>query len=71
MKLVESARYQGRPAIVIIVSSGSGYLAWVVTPGWVASGCSATSRDVLARTTLPGNLRALGSVHWYASQMRG
>jgi hypothetical protein len=54
VKLVQSARYQGRPAIVIIVSSGSGYLAWVVTPGWVAPGCSATSAGVLARTTLPG-----------------
>ncbi len=54
LKLVESAYYQGRPAIVIIVSSGSGYLAWVVTPGWVAPGCSATSAGVLARTTLPG-----------------
>ncbi len=54
LKLVESAYYQGRPAIVIIVSSGSGYLAWVVTPGWVAPGCSATSAGVLASTTLPG-----------------
>jgi hypothetical protein len=48
-KLAESAYYQSRPAIVIVVSSGDGYLAWVVTPG-----CSATSADVLARTTLPG-----------------
>ena len=54
LKLVESAYYQGRSAIVIIVSSGSGYLAWVVTPGWVAPGCSATSAGVLARTALPG-----------------
>jgi len=54
VKLVESAHYQGRPAIIIIVSSGSGYLAWVVTPGWVAPGCSDTSAGVLARTTLPG-----------------
>ena len=54
LKVVESAYYQGRPAIVIIVSSGSGYLAWVVTPGWVAPGCSATSAGVLARTALPG-----------------
>jgi hypothetical protein len=54
LKLVENAYYQGRPAIVIIVSSGSGYLAWVVTPGWVAPGCSATSAGVLARTALPG-----------------
>jgi hypothetical protein len=54
LKLIQSASYQGRPAIVIIVSSGSGYLAWVVTPGWVAPGCSATSAGVLARTALPG-----------------
>jgi hypothetical protein len=54
LKLVESAYYQGRPAIVIIASSGRGYLAWVVTPGWVAPGCSATSAGVLARTALPG-----------------
>ena len=54
LKLVESAFYQGRPAIVIIVSSGSGYLAWVVTPAWVAPSCSATSAGVLAKTTLPG-----------------
>ncbi|MGH3259730.1 MAG: hypothetical protein ACRDOU_30760 [Streptosporangiaceae bacterium] len=54
VKLIQSAFYQGRPAIVIIVSSGSGYLAWVVTPGWVTPGCSATSAGVLARTTLPG-----------------
>jgi len=51
---VESAYYQGRPAIVIIVSSAGGYVAWVVTVGWVAPGCSATSAGVLARTTLPG-----------------
>ncbi|HEY6296766.1 MAG TPA: hypothetical protein VIX15_13970 [Streptosporangiaceae bacterium] len=54
LKLVESAYYQGRPAIVIIASRGSGYLAWVVTPGWVVPGCSATSAGVLARTALPG-----------------
>jgi hypothetical protein len=48
-RLVESAYYQGRAAIVIVVSSGHGYLAWLVAPG-----CSATSADVLARTTLPG-----------------
>ena len=47
--LVESAYFQGQPAIVIIASSGDGYLAWVVAPG-----CSATSSNVLARTTLPG-----------------
>jgi hypothetical protein len=54
LKLAESASFQGRPAIVVVASSGSGYLAWVVTPGWVAPGCSATSAGVLARTALPG-----------------
>jgi hypothetical protein len=54
LKLIQNAYYQGRPAIVIIVSSGSGYLAWVVAAGWVAPGCSAASAGVLARTTLPG-----------------
>jgi hypothetical protein len=53
-KLVESAYYQNQAAIVIVVSSGDGYRAWVTAPGWVAPGCSATSADVLARTTLPG-----------------
>jgi len=54
VKLAESAYYQGRPAIVIVVSSGRGYLAWVVAPSWVGPGCSATSAGVLARTTLQG-----------------
>ena len=49
LELVQSARFQGRPVTVIFVSSGDGYLAWVVAPG-----CSATSADVLARITLPG-----------------
>ncbi len=49
LELVQSAHFQGQPVIVIIVSSGDGYLAWVVAPG-----CSATSADVLARITLPG-----------------
>jgi hypothetical protein len=56
MKLLQSARFGGRPAIVIVVSSGGGYLAWVVAPGWVSPGCSATSAGVLARTALPGIL---------------
>ncbi len=53
-RLVQSARFQGRPAIVIVVSSGDGYLAWVVAPAWAAPGCSATSAGVLAMTSLPG-----------------
>ena len=54
VRLVESAHYQGQPAIIIIVSSGSGDLAWVVTPGWAAPGCSTRAAGVLARTALPG-----------------
>jgi hypothetical protein len=50
-KLVEHAHFQGQPAIVIVASSGTGYAAWVVAPGWVAPGCSATSAGVLDRTT--------------------
>jgi hypothetical protein len=53
-RLVQSARFQGQPAIVIVVSSGHGYLAWVVAPSWVGPGCSATSAGVLAATSLPG-----------------
>ena len=49
LNLVQSAYFQGQPAIVVIASSGDGYLAWVVAPG-----CSATSSNVLARTALPG-----------------
>lgn len=47
--LVENARYQGRPATVIVASSGNGYAAWVMAPG-----CSASRGDVLDRATLPG-----------------
>ena len=47
--LVETARYEGEPAIVIVARSGPGDAAWVTTPA-----CSATSDHVLATTTLPG-----------------
>jgi hypothetical protein len=53
-RLVQSAHFQGQPAIVIVASSGDGYLAWVVAPAWAAPGCSATSAGVLAMTSLPG-----------------
>jgi hypothetical protein len=43
--LVENARYEGRPATIIVASSGDGYTAWVLTPA-----CSATLDEV----TLPG-----------------
>jgi hypothetical protein len=40
--LVESARYQDQPAIVIVASSGDGHLAWVMTPDCSAELASAT-----------------------------
>jgi hypothetical protein len=47
--LVETARFQGQPAIVIVAVSGDHDQAWVT-----ASGCSASSDHVLATATLPG-----------------
>jgi hypothetical protein len=49
LALVEKARFQGQPAIVIVAVSGSHDTAWVT-----ASSCSASSDHVLATTTLPG-----------------
>ena len=49
MKLVETARFQGQPAIVIVAASGRHDVAWVTT-----STCSGSSDHVLATTTLPG-----------------
>ena len=49
MKLVETARFQGQPAIVIVAASGRHDVAWVTT-----STCSGSSGHVLATTTLPG-----------------
>jgi hypothetical protein len=45
---VESARFDGRPATIIVVPKGSGEMAWVV-----GAGCSGTNPDVLDTTTLP------------------
>jgi hypothetical protein len=45
---VESARFEGRPATIIVVPKGSGEMAWVV-----GAGCSGTNPDVLDTTTLP------------------
>jgi hypothetical protein len=47
--LVEKARFQGQPAIVIVAADGSGGRAWVTS-----ASCSAASDDVLAQTALPG-----------------
>jgi hypothetical protein len=49
VKLVEKARFQGQPAIVIVAVSGHHDAAWVTT-----AGCSASSDRILATTTLPG-----------------
>jgi hypothetical protein len=49
LALVERARFQGQPAIVIVAVSGHHDVAWVT-----ASGCSASSDHVLATATLPG-----------------
>ena len=45
---VESARFQGQPATLVVARTGSGEVAWIAGPD-----CSATSRDVLATTTVP------------------
>jgi hypothetical protein len=45
---VESARFQGKPAILVVARTGPDDKAWIVRPD-----CSATSRDILATTTIP------------------
>lgn len=45
---VVQARYEGRPATIVVTREGSGYLARVEGPR-----CSATSRDPLATAMLP------------------
>ena len=49
VELVETARFQGQPAIVIVAASGRHDVAWVTT-----STCSGSSDHVLATTALPG-----------------
>ena len=49
LTLVERARFDSQPAIVIVAVSGDHYAAWVT-----ALGCSASSDHVLATATLPG-----------------
>ena len=48
LELVESARYQGQPATIIVARTGRNDTVWVAGPG-----CSAASRDVLYATTVP------------------
>lgn len=45
---VESARFQGKPAILVVARTGPDETAWIAGPG-----CSATSRDLLATTSVP------------------
>ena len=47
--LVEKARYQGQPAVVIVAVSSDRDAAWVTTPG-----CSTGGARILATTILPG-----------------
>jgi hypothetical protein len=49
--LVESARYQGQPATLVVLRTGSGDTAWVA-----GSRCSAADHDVLDRTTVPSGI---------------
>jgi hypothetical protein len=45
---VESARFAGKPATLVVARGGPGEVAWIAGPD-----CSATSRDVLATTSVP------------------
>ena len=49
--LVESARYQGQPATLVVLRAGSSDTAWVA-----GSRCSAADHDVLDRTTVPSGI---------------
>jgi len=49
--LVESARYQGQPATLVVLRTGSGDTAWMA-----GSRCSATDHDLLDRTTVPSGI---------------
>jgi hypothetical protein len=45
---VESARFEGKPATLVVARTGTDEVAWITGPD-----CSATSRDVLATATVP------------------
>ncbi len=51
LELVQSARFGGQPATIIVARTGSDDMVWVAGPG-----CSATSRDVLDTITLPSGI---------------
>ena len=48
LELVESARFNGQPATIIVARTGQQDTVWVAGPG-----CSASSRDVLDTITVP------------------
>jgi hypothetical protein len=51
LELVESVRFEGRPATLVVARTGAKDTAWVAAPD-----CSDTHRDVLATTTLPSGI---------------
>jgi hypothetical protein len=48
LELVESVRFDGQPATIIVARESTGYRAWVAGPN-----CSTTTREVLDTITLP------------------
>ena len=53
LELVQSVRFEGRPATIIVARTGQGYTAWVAGPD-----CSTTNREVLETITLPSGISA-------------
>jgi hypothetical protein len=51
LELVESVRFEGHPATIIVARESTGYRAWVAGPN-----CSTTTRDVLDTITLPSGI---------------
>jgi hypothetical protein len=51
LELVESVRFEGSPATLVVARTGARDMAWVATPD-----CSATHRHVLDTTSLPSGI---------------
>jgi len=51
LQLVESVRFEGRPATLVVARAGATDTAWIA-----AQDCSATNRHVLASTSLPSGI---------------
>jgi hypothetical protein len=51
LQRVESARFEGKPAILVVARTGADDTAWIATPD-----CSAASPHVLASTSLPSGI---------------